>query len=84
MRPQPEEHDLDYIYAPDDFEEVVVCTRCGATNAELLTWCPGENLSEEAKAACRDGNVFDLEKWRRDHGKPPSPIFGDEDAEGWE
>lgn len=85
MRPVPEEHDLDFIYDPDDFEEVVTCTKCGAYGSELLTWCPGEHLSKEARDACYEGgNVEDLERWRREHGKPPSPIFGDEEAEGWE
>jgi len=86
MKPRPEEHTLDYIYDPDDFDEIVTCVKCGATNSEILTWCPGECLSEEAKEACRDGgNVFDLERWRGEHGKPHSPLFEeDEDAEGWE
>ena len=85
MRPKPEEHDLEFIYDPDNFEEVVFCTRCGAYGSELLTWCPGVTLSKEARDACYEGgNVFDLERHRREHGKPPSLIFGDDDAEGWE
>lgn len=84
---QPKEHDLDYVYDPDDFEEIVYCTLCGAHGSELLTWCPGEELTVEARDACFEGgNVVDLERWRRRKGRPPSPIFeqNDDDVEGWE
>jgi len=82
----PIEHNLDYIFDPDDFSEVVWCTRCGALGSELLTWCPGEEISEDTRKACaEDGNVRDLERWRRKKGKPPSLIFeAADDVEGWE
>lgn len=85
MKSQPEEHELDYIYDPDDFEEIVCCVKCGAIGSELLTWCPGEGLSEEAKDACYNGNIVDLERFRTEvKGKPHAPIFDDDEAEGWE
>lgn len=36
------------------------CTICGAAEEELLTFCPGEKLSEESKQDCSNGNVIDL------------------------
>lgn len=85
MKSQSEKHELDCIYDPETFEETVFCLKCGAMGSELLTWCPGEELSGEAKDACHDGNVVDLEKFRTEvKGKPHAPIFGDDEAEGWE
>ncbi len=36
------------------------CTRCGASEGELLAHCPGFLLSQETKEACYSGNVIDL------------------------
>jgi len=86
MRPVPKEHHLDCLYDPEDYGEVVYCTICGAYGSELLTWCPGETLSREARDACYEGgNVVDLERHRREAGKPPSPLAAEEEeVEGWE
>lgn len=82
----PQEHDLEYAFDPETYEEIVTCCTCGASGGELLTWCPGERLTREAIRACRDkGNIIDLEQWRRDGGLSPSLIFEetDDEAEGW-
>jgi hypothetical protein len=40
------------------------CTVCGAAEGQLLKWCPGVKLTEEAKEACYRGNVADLDYYR--------------------
>lgn len=40
------------------------CTVCGAAEGELLKWCPGFKLTQEAKEACFRGNVVDLAYYR--------------------
>ena len=59
MSTMPMEHDLEFIYDPDDdYEEHAFCNTCGAHGEELLTWCPGMSLTDEALDACtRGGNV---------------------------
>lgn len=82
MREHPLDHDLEFIYDPDDFSERVVCSRCGGEKHSLLTWCPGHSLSREALKACEDGgNVIDLERFRAKTGRSPSPIYREDDVE---
>jgi len=86
MKPGPENHDLDFVYDGEDYEEIAMCNKCGATGQELLTWCPGIELNQETLDACFEGNVIDLERWRRERNLPPSPMFEDEvfgQAEGF-
>lgn len=40
------------------------CTICGAAEGELLRYCPGYRLNNEAKDACYTGNVIDLPFWQ--------------------
>ena len=39
------------------------CCVCGAAEGELLFWCPGYKLNADARDACFDGNVVDLDTW---------------------
>jgi hypothetical protein len=41
-----------------------LCTVCGAAEGELLTYCPGFRLNNEALEACYTGNVIDMESQR--------------------
>lgn len=45
-------------------KDLACCTVCGAGEGELLKWCPGFKLTEEAKEACFRGNVADLAYYR--------------------
>lgn len=41
-----------------------VCMICLASEGELLTYCPGFELSPDALEACYEGSVIDLERYR--------------------
>lgn len=47
------------------YEGLVECEICGAAEGQLLAFCPGFKLTVEAMEACYNGNVVDLEGWKR-------------------
>ena len=51
------------------------CTICGAVEGELLSHCPGFQLSQEAKDACYSGNVFDFTYLKRLRKHNPELFF---------
>lgn len=62
----------DYGQDPPD-----LCSVCGAAYGELLLYCPGFKLNEEAKQACYEGNVLQLDTARKYRaGGIPYPFPG--------
>ncbi len=51
------------------------CVVCGAVEGELLSHCPGYQLSPEAKEACFSGNVFDFTYLKRLRKHNPDLFF---------
>jgi hypothetical protein len=88
----PGEDDITLIRVPidekahdlfeDDDSGAIECSVCGSRDGQLLSYCPGVRLSRNAREACGNGVVVDLQRWRHRHGgacnEPPWSMLLDE------
>ena len=56
---------LEHVWDQEIWDNgLALCTVCGGGEGQLLKWCPGVRLTEEALEACYTGNVVDLDHYR--------------------